>query len=379
MNCSSLKTMLSHILLETIRILRPLIKIRFASFPSKGLGFMASEPSTYLAEKRLSREKSLDIFCPPIKIANEQLLTMWQRRLFFVKGSRHLYQIAQQTEKYKTQLVPWRAEQYFDSSGLLDSLPPPLSFTPEELKRGRKFLESCGLGDSDRFVCLSARDAGYDSLARSSRFAQENSHRNTKIEDFALATTYLTEEGYYVFRMGSSVQHPMHHSSNKCIDYANLYRNDFLDIFLCAHCHFYLGDGGGLVNVARLFKRPVALVNWLPVGLVNTAHSDDLIIHKRLMKNGKALSLAEQVSSSYANLIELSSYEAHDLKIIDNSAEEIQELAQQMREMQDGCWHEPEDYPLLQKEYWTLYTHDNLLHEPRRASVGYEFAKRYLG
>ena len=66
----------------------------------------------------------------------------------------------------------------------------------------------------------------------------------------------MTDNGYYIFRMGQKVSKPFSINNEKFIDYATLgIRTEFLDIFLAANCEF-LSTGSGLDSVSRIFNKP---------------------------------------------------------------------------------------------------------------------------
>ena len=48
-----------------------------------------------------------------------------------------------------------------DVHNLLDRLPAHIQFTEKEKSTGKKFLESLGIKDNQKFVCLNARDSSY--------------------------------------------------------------------------------------------------------------------------------------------------------------------------------------------------------------------------
>ena len=57
---------------------------------------------------------------------------------------------------------------------------------------------------------------------------------------------------------------PLKSSNSKIIDYANSnLRSDFLDIFIGAHCSFYLGCFGGFSSIPYIFRKPIAGVSLL--------------------------------------------------------------------------------------------------------------------
>lgn len=306
------------------------------------LGFAIAEPIHYLLEKERFR---LDFFCKEDRVANMFLLKLLRRRFLIVPN--WFYQIAQRLGLN----IKFRSEQYFDIYGLKEKSDLILKLSEEELKEGRDFLQKIGV--EGKYVVFSTRDRSFHSSTQS-----QNDQRNVDPKTYKPALEYLISKGFTVFRLGSTEDVGISHPN--FIDYINLYRSDFLDIFLCSTCEFYLGDSGGLVWVPRIFKRPVVLTNWIPIGLVNTASSRDLIIFKRLKRDGKFLTLNEQLSDSFFEQLNPAHYA--EIEIIDNSPEEIKDA---VIEMVEGA-----DQLTDQSWFWKL---NNSWREPIRARIGTEF------
>ena len=53
-------------------------------------------------------------------------------------------------------------------------------------------------------------------------------------------------------------------------------------------------------------------------------------------------------------------YDKAGLKIVENTSEEILDLAREMNERIDGTWKEMEEDKKLQEKYWSLFPEDSL-------------------
>ena len=66
--------------------------------------------------------------------------------------------------------------------------------------------------------------------------------------------------------MGAVVEKKIKLDNKKYIDYSNLYRTDFLDIFLAYRCSFVIGTPAGYDAVPSLsFKKTILTTNGTPV------------------------------------------------------------------------------------------------------------------
>ena len=169
-------------------------------------------------------------------------------------------------------------------------------FTKKDFENGHKYLEEMGLKKDDKYVCLLCRDESYvdDLFGRHYdldyyRSGDQSKFRNSKIENFRLVSEYLTNLGYYVFRMGQKVSKPFSINNDKFIDYANSkYKTDFLDIFLSSNCNFFLSTGAGIDTMAAIFNKPIVFVSYATVSQTRSVNKKQLIIFKHFKnKNTK--------------------------------------------------------------------------------------------
>ena len=58
---------------------------------------------------------------------------------------------------------------------------------------------------------------------------------------------------------------------NRIIDYANsALKSDFLDVWLMSKCEFCISTSTGFDRVATAFRKPLALVNFMPLAEFET-------------------------------------------------------------------------------------------------------------
>ena len=69
-----------------------------------------------------------------------------------------------------------------------------LTFTEEE-KECKRFLENCGIKETNKFICLVVRDNAYLNLLS----LNYHSHRDCDIDNFVLVAEELAKMGYFEF------------------------------------------------------------------------------------------------------------------------------------------------------------------------------------
>ena len=120
------------------------------------------------------------------------------------------------------------------------------------------YLNSLGYKDKDWHICVHVRSE--DFYNEKNNTAQ--SFRNSPIEDYYLLFKKITDLGGWVFRMGDSSMPKVDKSyfknnANKIIDYANSkFKNDVLDVAICATCKLFVSSPSGLHTVAHSFGKP---------------------------------------------------------------------------------------------------------------------------
>lgn len=246
--------------------------------------------------------------------ANRQLLKMWKRRLPVIESylARRLFialkPILKRTSLYyELPQIPVAEAPEFTYGE------PSLSFTDEEHERGRAELKRMGI--DTWFVCFHARDAAYLSRRRGfGRTTGQPSYFDCSIRSYYESMKMIEAKGGAAIRMGALVDERMPEflQRGRIVDYATKHRTDFMDVYLPAHCKFFVGSSSGLFNVARIFNVPYLLTNLAPFPWVGKSGPRNLDIPKLLRRKG---------DGSFLTFREL-----RDLDLLDASRDEPEKL-----------------------------------------------------
>jgi putative glycosyltransferase (TIGR04372 family) len=180
--------------------------------------------------------------------------------------------------------------------------------------------------------------------------------------------------------MGAAVIEKLKTNNPMVIDYATKYRTDFLDIYLAAKCHFHLGDNCGFNCVPMIFRRPLAVVNLIPLEHAPTWGSDYLFIPKKLwlIKENRLLSFQEILGSEIGRFCYSRQYEESGIEVIENTPEEITALAVEMDLRLKGKWQVKEGDEELQRSFWALFKASGIK-GVFRSRIGVEFLRQNKG
>ncbi len=332
-----------------VRLLRPVILIRFNPIYCDRMGHLVEFTELYLCARdagiNVPARRYIDIsFFTSRVIPNAQIGIMWQRILRVGPSwlLRRAYRVSQflpvgachDAGNYAAHLGP-------DVHALLDTAPSHLRFTEDEESRGKAGLRAMGIPEGLEFICVHARDSVYLPTLSPREDHTCNDYRDANIQNYVLAAETLAERGYFVVRMGAVVAGPINSNHPNVIDYATSgLRTDFMDIYLASKCFFYLGSNSGIDLVAIAFRRPVAIVNHAPVGCLSIGLRDTVFIAKQylLLSEARFLTLKEVFFSHVDFLFFSHEYEKQGIKLIENTSEEIKDLAIEMLDRLEGAW-----------------------------------------
>lgn len=357
------------------------LPIRFGMIWSNRLGHMAGNMECYLCERAEGISKGWDFWFHDSEPANSHLAKMLARKIRidptpFTRICALL-----------NELFPGGAAHGIDTANvdrdihnLFEKHPPQLSFKREEETRGRHGLIKMGIPVGAKWVYLIVRDS-----AKHPQLPY-HSYRNTAIKDFAQAALALAERGYYVVRMGKNVAEPMPVKHPRIIDFAmRKPHDDFMAMYLGAHCAFCLSTGTGPDAIPVIFRRPICYVNYVPLEYLQTYHKGSLAIWKHHEKDGKRMTLAEIYAAGAGHFMRADEFADAGITLVDNTPEEITAAAMEMADTLEGLiannkyWNPGRS----QDAFWDAFPRSNStfnqhpLHGEIRMRIGAEFLKGY--
>lgn len=366
-----------------IRLLRPLIIIRFGQLRSDRIGHFVGNTEMYLCERDVGiyDPRTFDVFYCSSHICNHKLKEMWGRHLHIFSPAIVLKWLSLANEKLpgaEKHTITLPSDR--DTKGYLTRFEPHLAFTVEEESIGKQYLKSIGMNDEDKFICFITRDPAYLDVVHSQRSREEwsyHDYRDSCIHDHVPAVEAVCNSmGYYAFRMGQIVKDVIHSDNPKIIDYAtNGDRSDFLDIYLAAKCHLFINSGSGFYAVPRIFRRPMVVVNHIPVGYPGGAFT--CFIPKKLWwkKKRKWVTFREILTPPGKQFLHDEMYERSGIEWIDNTPEEITAVVIEAVQRLEGTWETTKEDEELQQRCLSIFSHRYMV-AARTSTMGTEFLRQ---
>lgn len=370
---ASLKAVWIMVILGLVRLLEPIVMIRFGTLFVSRLGHLAGNTECYLCERDAKGLKSFDICCPVGEPANAYLLKMFSRVIHIWHWTTIVNEVGKRWkwwEKHTFSDAQWGR----DIHHLMESSPPHLRFTKAEERRGQRALCELGIPESAKWVCIIGRDSLYLKVKEPWADYSYHDFRDSDINNYRAAAVALMEHGYWVIRMGVHVDARMKLQAPQFIDYAvSGTRTEFMDIYLGAKCEFCISNSTGFDGIPMIFRRPILYVNEGPLGYLSTWMADSLAIWKHHWRNGARMGVAEIFKSGAGMFTKASEYAQAGIRLEENTPEEIRDAALEMlklgHESQEWFWR---NYPRV------VSPHNGLpLHGKIRLRIGQQFLDSY--
>ncbi|MEW6329834.1 MAG: TIGR04372 family glycosyltransferase [Pseudomonadota bacterium] len=301
------------------------------------IGHLSLEPDCYIKEELLGAHPSHKalFLAPRNKVINRKLIEYWQQYNQYIKViSSPIYCIL----LYPLTLFKWlqydvspycmndhETATCYTIYGKWGGRPSLLTLNKADHDRGWDCLKALGVPEGAWFVCVHARQSN-------DKQNTAHSSRDVDIFTYLAAIEEITNRGGWCIRLGDNAMRPLPRMKN-VVDYALLdIKSEWMDVFLCASCRFFLGSSSGLSNLAGVFGAPCVLANLVPLS-VRPVKNSDLGIPKLLWSEGEKrfLRFKEILDSpvGQANFFAPSFQEA-GLTIVDNSPDEIKDLTIEM-------------------------------------------------
>ncbi len=356
--CDLLQALLALGLVLLSRLLRPIWTLRFGNLRNHTIGTLSLHAEGYMADRDLGLlpPRTTDLFFHTEPSANRVLDRLLERRL-------KVTPVARYAQAFNARIPGGRAHIAELSNAARDAArdhyrsytqtPQHFALSAAEIAEARRELrDRIGMPEDAKFVCFFSRTSSYLHVlhargnVRRPEEIPTSSIRNSSIFTYLPAAEELARRGYWCFRMGAVVDEPIP-TSARIVDYASTFRSELLDIYLMSHCSLILSDTTGLCDLSFMFRRPAAVANLFNMLLLHSW--DGVLMPKKFIveKENRLFTLPELLDNGGgpASPAAWPDYaKRHGLRLEDNTAEEIRNLALEAEARLAGTWADtPED------------------------------------
>lgn len=390
-----LRRRLDHLLVRAhvpliilIRLMKPVLWIRFGWLQTHKIGHLPLEAEFYLCERRAGMQpaRSLDFFFDRRRgdgqVCNPQAMLMLRRHLKVSPWARFFFEANRILSGGEAHEVHIKAREKYgcrDLDGLFDRFPVQIDFTVAEREKGRQALAQLGVPRDAKFVCVHVRDAAYWRL-RKPDIRNDSDFRNSDVADFLPAIEALLAQGYYVLRIGFPVSGGLPITHERFVDYSLSHRSPFMDVFLAATCHLMVSTGSGIDSISYMFRRPILMCNLAPVGFLFSDNARVVNMPKLHRRQGSQdlMSYREIRTAGIDEFMTTNEFLEHGIDCLDVPPAVICRAVLEAVARIDGAWTETPEDKVLADRFWQLYA-DLPRHRQVRGHISGEFLRAYRG
>lgn len=372
-----------------VRLIRPFLFIRFGSLYAHKIGPLISRPGLYLCEKDndIQPQNTLDIFHDGYTedrlVCNHQLLNMYKRIFLSRKGVllsngivKTFFDLATRNGFAEDHIIK-TTNHSRDKFGLIEKSEIYLKFTDKEISQAESDIRKMGIPQGAPYVCMINRDQEYLKKMFPKKNWDYHSFRNCSIQIYMPAAEELTKKGYSVIRMGMVVGDLMDTDNPDIIEYAHRgFRTELLDIYLSAHCDFFISSGSGFDAIPWFFKRPEVYINMPQLEWLVSWSPRCLIIFRKywLKKEKRIMTVREMIESGVGKFEHAEKHESMGIELIENTPEEIWDVVDEMDQRLKGTWATREEDEALQESFWS-HLKSSDLHGVIYSRIGAKFLR----
>ena len=346
-----------------LRVLRPVVTIRFRNMPADEIGPLTVVSQHYLRIKETQQKKrQLDFWYlkDSVKVSNDYMLSFVKSQIK-VRRSRFIELVAAISEA-----LPGAQHHQIESEiriTLLEGVGKKLKLPQKDRDSSSEYVKKIGIDPQKEFIALMVRDGAYKSdivQANTQVRTDKEIYRNQNINDYLQVAEKFASMNVQIVRMGAKVERPFTSNSPLIIDYASTgMRTEAADIYLASECAMCISTNLGFDHIAAMSGKLRVITNQALIIQASTLfYSTDVFILQRFIErsSGRLLTLSE--SLQFAEIRNLDWYHKvidRGLDFVRNTPEEILEASLEGWQRSKGQWVDSPEGLELQAKYWHIY------------------------
>jgi putative glycosyltransferase (TIGR04372 family) len=346
-----------------LRVLRPVVTIRFRNLPADEIGPLTVVSQHYLRMKETQQKKRQFDFWylkDSVKVSNDYMLNFVKSQIK-VHSSRFIELVAAISEA-----LPGAQHYQIESEiriTLLEGVGKKLKLPQKDCDSSSEYVKKIGIDPQKEFIALMVRDGAYkrDIVQANTQLRTDKEiYRNQDINDYLQVAEKFASMNVQIVRMGAKVERPFTSNSPLIIDYASTgMRTEAADIYLASECAMCISTNLGFDHIAAMSGKLRVITNQALIIQASTLfYSTDVFILQRFIErsSGRLLTLSE--SLQFAEIRNLDWYHEvidRGLDFVRNTPEEILEVSLEGWQRSKGQWVDSPEGLELQAKYWHIY------------------------
>ena len=346
-----------------LRVIRPVVTIRFRNLPAYEIGPLTVVSQHYLRIKESQpKPQQFDFWYlkESVKVSNDYMLAFVESQIK-IHRSRFIELIAAWNEK-----LPGSKRHLIESEvrlTLLERVGSKLRLPKADRDASSNYVRQIGIDPQKEFIALMVRDGAYKSeilQLNTQQRSDKEMYRNQDINDYLPVAEKFASIGVQVIRMGAKVERSFESQSALVVDYATSgKRTEAADIYLASECAMCISTNLGFDHISALSGKLRVITNQALIWQTSTLfYSTDVFTMQRFVETatGKNLTLAE--SLRFAEIRNLDWYHKvidRGLQFVRNTPTEILEASLEGWQRSKSQWVEIDEDLELQAQFWKIY------------------------
>jgi putative glycosyltransferase (TIGR04372 family) len=192
-------------------------------------------------------------------------------------------------------------------------------------KKIQKVLKDFELEVGDKWICVLVRDGAYLRSTYPQISWNHHDYRDHDANLFIPAIRHLLNAGYKVFRMGSVANNRLEITDINFVDYAfNEKRSQQADFALWTNCAFAITTSSGIDFLANLNRRPLGIIDAVPVDYEYNSVSTILNYRKhRIRGTSRFLTKNEIIRLGLGRALSSENFTRQNVELVLSDSQEI--------------------------------------------------------
>lgn len=346
-------------------LLNNFIKIRIARLYSSRIGHLTLNVDNYIGSKKNKKDYEFSIFICENSIANKDIFKRWNKLSDILLTKNFLMKnLIGFLEKFflNSKFIIPSDELLNDYNFSLTSCSEINLWIDKDKERKREIKSFFNqLGIKQPYVCLHNRDSAY--IRNNKGINDPNYHpiepnfRDFEFDDYSKSIKFLHQNNIQPIRVGEIVEKE---NSSENTDYFSATGRQLSSkyiIELVNNSEFLVTGNSGISHVSRVIRKPMLLINFAPLIINITFHvhpANSIIMPKKILnlENNKLLSIKEASELPHYTHGGKDFFRERNLKVINNTQEEISEAIMEMYLHVNNKWQDDEIQSRLQSKFW---------------------------
>ena len=316
-----IKIIFGNIIILICKILNLFINFKFCHFYTSRIGHQTVNFDVAL----LTVKKKELIFCShDKKVANNFILSFFknQKKIFFLQIFKYFFHLIYFVDSKSKFIITW--EQYQPKFTFHLNNKSKIIFPHYSQSMVNEILSKYKL--KRNFVGLYSRNSLY---VEKNNLNDKNFHgyRDFDFEDFKLAINFLKNQNSIIKLGESYLEENFEQFKTKIFTSLDFNSNEEVDYILNAYSRYNVMGDSGVSGISSMLRKKIVYVNLIPLNLEHLSYCSpgSKILPKKIydLKKSRYLTFLENLEINFSLHSINNPYEKNNLKVINNSPEDI--------------------------------------------------------